>query len=328
MDMVAGHRSLGLTCLFQGDFALARSHLERAVMDHVPERDVDARRLYGTDTGVTAKVFLALVAWLMGEPDYARRLMNEAIREGNETQHVATIATNHLFLSRLEVSRDDPAAALPAAQALLAFSQAHDMALYAIYGEIFSCWASGRLADQEAGASQLRRAVEGFLALGNKNAVPTFYGLVADLEAKRGDTDSALASIQLALGIARETGEHWTDCVLFRRKAEILLNRDPGNPTPAEEALQTAIAVSRRQEARGLALQAALALAKLHRSNSRDAEAQAVLAPALEGFAATPEMSEIAEAQVLLAVAQSTSHGVGMGAKTNFLKSTPVVGSR
>jgi hypothetical protein len=83
--------------------------------------------------------------------------------------------------------------------------------------------------------------------------------------------------------------------------AEILLNRDPGNPTPAEEALQTAIAVSRRQEARGLALQAALALAKLYRSNSRAAEAQAVLEPALEGFAPTPEMAEIAEAQVLLA---------------------------
>jgi class 3 adenylate cyclase/tetratricopeptide (TPR) repeat protein len=301
MDMVAGHRSLGLTCLFQGDFALARFHLERALVDHVPERDVDARRLFGTDTGVTAKAFLALLAWLMGEPDHARRLMNEAIREGNDTQHVATIATNHLFLTRLEVSRDDPTAALPAAQALLAFSEAHDIALYAIYGEIFSSWASGRLTDQEAGASQLRRAVAGFLALGNKNAAPTFYGLIADLEAKRGDADSALASIQLAMGIAQENGEHWTDCVLFQRKAEILLYRDPGNPTPAEEALQTAIAVSRRQEARGLGLQAALALAKLYRSNSRATEAQAVLEPALEGFAATPEMAEIAEAQVLLA---------------------------
>ena len=109
--------------------------------DHVPERDIDARRLFGTDTGVTAKAFLALLAWLMGEADYARRLIDQAIREGNQTEHAATIATNHLFLSRLEVSRDDPAAALPAAQALLSFVKAHDMALYVIYGEIFSSWA-------------------------------------------------------------------------------------------------------------------------------------------------------------------------------------------
>ena len=70
------------------------------------------RRLFGTDTGVTAKAFLALSAWLMGEADYARRLIDQAIREGNQTEHAATIATNHLFLSRLEVSRDDPAAKL------------------------------------------------------------------------------------------------------------------------------------------------------------------------------------------------------------------------
>ena len=35
-------------------------------------------------------------------------------------------------------------------------------------------------------------------------------------------------------------------------------------------------------------------------NRARPAEAHAVLAPALEGFAPTPEMAEIAEAQVLL----------------------------
>jgi predicted ATPase len=250
---------------------------------------------------------MSLVAWLMGEADYARRLINEAIREGDETGHAATIATNHLFLSRLEVSRDDPAAALPAAEALLTFAKAHDIGLYAIYGEIFSSWARGRLVDPAAGANQLQQAVERFFALDNKNAAPTFYGLVADLDAKRGRTDSALASIELALAIAQETGEHWTDSVLLRRKGEILLDRDPRNPTPAKEALQTAIAVAQQQDARSLALQAALALAKLCQSLSRPAEAQAVLAPALEGFASTPEMPEIAQADSLrAALAQSS----------------------
>jgi adenylate cyclase len=301
MDTAAAHRSVGLTCLFQGEFALARLHLERALADHVPERAIDARRLFGTDTGVTAKAFLSLVAWLMGEADYARRLIDEAIGEGDETEHAATIATNHLFLSRLEVSRDDPAAALRAAEALLTFAKAHDIALYAIYGEIFSSWARGRLADPEAGANQLRQTVEGYLALDNKNAAPTFYGLIADLEAKAGRIDSALASLEMALAIANETGEHWTDAVLLRRKGEILLSHDPRNPTPAKEALQTAISVAQQQDARGLALQAALGLAKLYQSLSQRMEAHAVLAPALEGFASTREMPEIARAQSLLA---------------------------
>ena len=83
--------------------------------------------------------------------------------------------------------------------------------------------------------------------------------------------------------------------------------RDPSNSAPAEEAFWTAIDVARQQSARSLGLQAALALAKLLRSTGRSAEAHAVLAPALEGFSATPEMPEIAEAQDLLAALAETS---------------------
>jgi hypothetical protein len=43
------------------------------------------------------------------------------------------------------------------------------------------------------------------------------------------------------------------------------------------------------------------------------ADAHAILAPALEGFAPTPEMPEIAEAQALLAALDSHSVNVGGG---------------
>jgi predicted ATPase len=266
----------------------------------MPERDIEARRLFGADTGVTAKAFLALLAWLTGQPDDARRFINQAIGEGNQTEHAATIATSHLFLSRLEVTRDDPAATLTAAQALLAFAKAHDIALYAIYGEIFSSWAHGRLTDLEAGVSHLRQAIESYLALGNKNAAPSFYALLGDLETKTGRTDSALTTIETAQAIAQENGEHWTDSILFCRKGEILLVRDPQSPGRAEEAFRAAIGVAQQQGARSFGLRAALALAKLYYTTGRPADAHAVLAPALEGFVSTAEMPEIAEAQALL----------------------------
>ena len=53
-------------------------------------------------------------------------------------------------------------------------------------------------------------------------------------------------------------------------------------------------------------LQAALSLAKLYQSTGRPADAHAVLALALEGFAPTPEMPEIAEAQAMLAALSET----------------------
>ena len=68
----------------------------------------------------------------------------------------------------------------------------------------------------------------------------------------------------------------------------------------AEQAYLTAIEIAHGQGARSYDLLASLSLAKLYQLASRPADAHAVLAPALEGFAPTPEMPEIAEAQALL----------------------------
>jgi len=78
------------------------------------------------------------------------------------------------------------------------------------------------------------------------------------------------------------------------------LKRYPDDLRPAEEAFETALAIAERQRGRFFGLRAALSLAKLYQSTGNLVEAHAVLAPALEGFAPTPEMPEIAEAQALL----------------------------
>jgi predicted ATPase len=88
--------------------------------------------------------------------------------------------------------------------------------------------------------------------------------------------------------------------VQLDRSGDILLQRDPANSAPAEEAFLPAIAVAKQQGTRSFELRAALSLAKLYQSTGRPVDAHAVLAPALEGFAPTAPMPEIAEAQALL----------------------------
>ena len=87
-------------------------------------------------------------------------------------------------------------------------------------------------------------------------------------------------------------------------RGEILLNRDPANTAPAEDAFLTAIAIAQQQKARSFELRAALDLARLY-STSRSADAHAVLASALKGFSPTPEFPEITEAQTLLSALTS-----------------------
>jgi predicted ATPase len=139
-----------------------------------------------------------------------------------------------------------------------------------------------------------------------------FDGLVkialAKTEAEAGDQDRAVAILNEALRTADGLGHRTFEAELHRARGDILLQRDPANSAPAEEAFLRAIAVAKRQGARSFELRAALALSKLYQSAGRLVDAQAVLAPALEGFAPTDEMPEIAEAQALLLAIEASAH--------------------
>ncbi len=167
-------------------------------------------------------------------------------------------------------------------------------------------WATAASGAVDRGLETMRRGVE---LLREQNVV-IFDGLLgialAEAEARAGDRDRAVAILDEALATSDRTGHRAFEAELHRARGEILLQRDPANPAPAEEAFQTAIAVAKRQGTRSFELRAALSLAKLYKSGGRPADAHALLAPALEGFAPTPEMPEIAEAQALLAALAET----------------------
>jgi predicted ATPase len=130
---------------------------------------------------------------------------------------------------------------------------------------------------------------------------PLFGTVLAQAEAAACELDAALATVEEQLAAIEQTGERWFAAEVHRARGEILLKRDTENTVPAEKAYLAAIAVSKEQKAKSFELRAALALAKLYQSTKRPGAACAILAPALEGFASTPEFPEIAEAQKLLA---------------------------
>ena len=127
-----------------------------------------------------------------------------------------------------------------------------------------------------------------------------FYPYLAELEVELGESNAALRTLDRTLAEIDRTEHRTFDAEVHRIRGEILLRSAPADTTSAEQAFKAAIGIARGQGARSFGLRAALALAKLYRATGRHAEAYAVLAPALEGFASTPEMPEIAEAQALL----------------------------
>ena len=104
----------------------------------------------------------------------------------------------------------------------------------------------------------MRRGVD----LLREQHVLMFDGLLkialAEAEARAGDPGRAIEILDEALATSDRTGYRAFEAELHRARGEILLNRDPANPAPAEEALLTAIAVAKQQATRSFELRAAL----------------------------------------------------------------------
>ena len=294
-------RGLALISYLHGDFVEARTHCERALAISDPEHEEEARERYGEYTGTVATACLAVTTWHLGEIERARELIEIANRRATELGHPPSMAGQLFQRCKLEILRGDAAAALSAAEALEALSREHGLALFRLWAELFTAWARGRLHDPAAAAAELRQALATLTDQGQMLDAPIFYALLAELEAETFGAERALARIDEALALAHQLGQRAELAFFHRLRGEILLKRDPASAEPAEEAFRTAIAIAKQQGARSFELLASLSLAKLYQSTGRAAEAHAVLAPALEGFAPTPEMPEIAEAQALLA---------------------------
>src|SRR5262249_30947119 len=133
-----------------------------------------------------------------------------------------------------------------------------------------------------------------------KQGVPFYQGLLAEIEAERQDVKQALTRIDEALGLAQQTGEHWTDSFLHRIRGELLLKRDSANKVPAEEAFRTAIAIAQQQKARTFELRAAMSLARLWRDQGKRDEAHDLLAPVYGWFSEGFDTLDLKEAKSLL----------------------------
>ena len=100
----------------------------------------------------------------------------------------------------------------------------------------------------------------------------------------------------------------------------MLLKRDPTDALPAEGALQSAIAVAKRQGARSFGLRAALSLAELYQSTARPTEAHALLAPTRSDIYICGRMCEpagMAQTVCVLPPAEDREHLLAIVADRN-----------
>ena len=305
-EATVAHRAAGMTCWFAGEYREARDHLERALALFQPGRDDDLAFRFAHDAGASAMFSLAVASWPLGEVDCAISLIDRMQTRIAGLTHIGTLAVGRMHAALFELMRGEHARVAPNVFELVRLAREHDLPMQGAFGVFLEGWATAASGAPAEGLAGMRRGVE----LLREQNVLYLDGLLkialAEAEARAGDFDRAVAVLDEALATCDRLGFRAFEAELHRAQGQILLKRDAANPAPAEEAFLTAIAVAKHQATRSFELRAALALAKLYQSTARSVEAHAVLAPALEGFAPTSEMPEIAEAQALLTALAAT----------------------
>ena len=123
-------------------------------------------------------------------------------------------------------------------------------------------------------------------------------GHLALAHTKIGEPDVGLKLLDQALAQIEETQERFFEAELHRIRGEILI--EGGKRRAGEEALQSALRVASRQQARLWELRAATRLARLWRGQGRTAAARDLLAPVYGWFTEGFDTADLKEAKALM----------------------------
>jgi predicted ATPase len=300
----------GVTCWFQGDYVGARASLEGALAAYDHERDYQLAPRFVFDDRVVATGWLAVVLWALGKVDQGARLLDHALSLARKSGHLPTIAWAHAYVCRFAGICRKPERAGPHAQELLALAREHGLPMRLADGSFFLGWARWCAGDGD-GELQMREGLGLWNEVKYRLFAPLTGTLLAEREAEAGRVEAGLATLDgQVLGI-EETGQHWFDAEMHRARGELLLKLTRADVAAAESAFMRAIDIARSQQTRTFELRAALSLAKLYQTTSRDQAANELLVPALVGFDAGPEIPEVEEAQRLLRMHEPVAKRTG-----------------
>src|SRR6516225_3237921 len=289
----------GVTSWFQGDYVGARTHLEQALAAYDHERDHDLAPRFVFDDRVVATGWLAVVLWPLGEVDQAARLLDSALSLARQSGHLPSIAWAHAYTCRFAGICRKPGKAKPHAEELLGVAGEHGLPMRLADGSFYHGWARWCAGDGD-GEAGMRQGLGLWNEMDYRLFAPLTGTLLAEREAEAGRVEVALATLDAQLAAIEQTGQHWFDAEVHRARGELLLKLQRPDVAAAELAFMRAIEIARGQQTRTFELRAALSLAKLYKTTGRDQLAGALLAPALVGFNAGPEVPEVEEAQRLL----------------------------
>jgi predicted ATPase len=292
--LVWAHFALGNPLFHQGRLEPALAHYRRSFEMFDP--NMQFRDWPGTHPGVVCQIYLMRISWMLGYPDRSFVELRAAIRSAETLGHPLTLAqTLSEGAAQVHIFRREPSAAADYAGRSLRICEEHRMAHWHAVALGMNGWALAESGEREKGLAQIGQGLDSY-GLGAHQHI--LLALQADAQLAISKPEAALASATAGLKVVEKMGGAPFEGELHRLRGEALL-AGAGTVSEAETAMQQAIDVARRQNAKSWELRAAMSLARLRRQQGREQEAVTLLAPILGWFTEGFDTADLKDARAI-----------------------------
>jgi predicted ATPase len=313
-----GHWALEITFMHLGEFALAMEHFEKALSLYDHEQHLDDAFRYAQNPGVAMRCFAAWALWFLGQPDQALNRIQEALNLARELSEPYSLAQALFFAGVLHQLRREEWKAQEKAEAAIAVSSEHGLALYQAMSTATRGWALIEQEQQEEGIEQMVEGLAAHRLTGAEVILPHFLALLVEAFAKTRQVEEGLRILEEALAVVHRNGERYYLAELYRIKGELLLMRArgeglsqpaTGNATvraeahavlQAEACFHESIKTAQKQKAKSWELRAAMSLARLYQNQGKEKEARSLLSQIYDSFTEGFDTADMREAKTLL----------------------------
>ncbi len=242
----------------------------------------------------------AIIFWLRGYPDAARRHADRAVSLAHEVGHSPSVIFALGHKANVHQIAREVTPALESAEAAITIAEKEGVPLFESWARVARGWALAHLGQAEQGVAQVREGLAMASATGAELWRTYNLAQLAEACGKAERIDEGLEVIAEALDVVQEKGERWWEAEIHRLKGELLLMQDDPNTVEAQICFERAIEIAHRQSAKSLELRATTSLARLLDKTERRDEARAMLAAIYSWFTEGFDTADLKDAKALL----------------------------
>jgi len=293
LHLTIAHQLEAQSHLRRGNLKHAMQHFE-AMMASYNQHDYSG---WPSDPKANALPYIGYLWWHLGMADRARANIREAISLSEHLSNPADLANALAFASRLYIDLLDSDKAQESAERLHTLARERGLSGELELSSVFRGWAVGQEGRTDEGCSLISSALDSVFARGTKLNVPQFLALLSSTQARGGQLEEALATIEKALSSVGE--EEVSVLEALWRRGEIHLQQ--GDEAEAERDFLGTIAAALRMGSKAYQLRATTSLARLLASRGKRTEAREMLAEIYDWFTEGFDTHDLKDAKALLA---------------------------